>query len=79
MVNVLKGVLVECDPAVKQYLLHLDETMALGQKFILQDLDETHVFVSSDVPKKLKGKLDELMDQNSYSFAASQAGQAGTE
>jgi TFIIH basal transcription factor complex TTD-A subunit len=79
MVNVLKGVLVECDPAVKQFLLHLDETMALGQKFILQDLDETHVFVSSDVPEKLKVKLDELMEQNSYSFAASQAGQAGTE
>lgn len=64
---------------MKQFLLHLDETMALGQKFILQDLDETHVFVSSDVPEKLKVKLDELMEQNSYSFAASQAGQAGTE
>ena len=79
MVNVLKGVLVECDPAVKQYLLHLDETVALGQKFILQDLDETHVFVSSDVQHQLQGKLDELMEQNSYSFAASQAGQAGTD
>ena len=79
MVNVLKGVLVECDPAVKQYLLHLDETVALGQKFILQDLDETHVFVSSDVQRQLQGKLDELMEQNSYSFAASQAGQAGTD
>ena len=77
MVNVVKGVLVECDPAMKQYLIHLDETQALGQKFIIQDLDETHLFVSADVPEALKAKLDELMEQNSYSFAAPQVGQAG--
>ena len=29
MVNVSKGIMVECDPAMKQFLLHLDE------KFIL--------------------------------------------
>ncbi len=36
---------VECDAAMKQLLLHLDETHALGNKFIVQDLDETHVFI----------------------------------
>jgi TFIIH basal transcription factor complex TTD-A subunit len=49
MVNVTKGVLVECDPAMKQFLLHLDETLKLGSRFIIQDLDETHLFISSDV------------------------------
>ena len=28
MVNVMKGVLVECDPAMKQFLLHLDEKVS---------------------------------------------------
>ncbi len=36
MVNVLKGVLVECDPAMKQFLLHLDEKLIIGTKFVLQ-------------------------------------------
>lgn len=26
------------DPAMKQFLLHLDDTVALGRKFIIQDL-----------------------------------------
>ena len=30
------GVLVECDPAMKQFLLHLDETLKLGSRFIIQ-------------------------------------------
>lgn len=36
MVNVTKGVLVECDPAMKQFLLHLDEKEEFGRKFVLQ-------------------------------------------
>ena len=36
MVNVAKGVLVECDPAMKQFLLHMDEKLALGTKFVVQ-------------------------------------------
>jgi TFIIH basal transcription factor complex TTD-A subunit len=69
MVNVIKGVLVECDPAMKQFLLHLDETMAFGRKFILNDLDDTHVFIQSDIVQVLKEKIDELMDKMSVPFA----------
>ncbi len=36
-------------------------------RFILQDLDELHVFVASDVAKQLQQKIDELMEKNSYS------------
>ncbi|XP_043917913.1 general transcription factor IIH subunit 5 [Protopterus annectens] len=66
MVNVLKGVLIECDPAMKQYLLYLDETNALGKKFIIQDLDETHLFVVAEVVQTLQDRVGELMDQNSF-------------
>lgn len=67
MVNVIKGILVECDPAMKQYLLHLDESNALGKTFVLQDLDETHLFIASDVMDKIQEKIDDLMDYNSFS------------
>ncbi|KAL4661030.1 general transcription factor IIH subunit 5 [Arapaima gigas] len=66
MVNVLKGILVECDPAMKQFLLYLDETSALGKKFIIQDLDDTHVFILAEVVQILQEKVGELMDQNSF-------------
>ncbi|CAG5125395.1 unnamed protein product [Candidula unifasciata] len=66
MVNVTKGVLVECDPAMKQFLLHLDERNEFGRKFVLQDLDDTHLFVSSDIIETLQEKIDELMDQMSF-------------
>lgn len=66
MVNVHKGVLVECDPAMKQFLLYLDEKMALGKKFILKDLDDTHVFILAEVVQTLQERVGELMDQNSF-------------
>ncbi|XP_005184554.1 general transcription factor IIH subunit 5 [Musca domestica] len=66
MVNVMKGVLVECDPAMKQFLLHLDEKLALGRKFIIQDLDESHLFISTDIVETLQARVDELMDRISF-------------
>lgn len=56
------------DPAMKEFLLHLDETMALGKKFILKDLDETHLFILAEVVQILQERVGELMDQNSFPF-----------
>ena len=63
MVNVSKGIMVECDPAMKQFLLHLDEKFILWSKFIIQDLDETHLFIAPEVLDMLKSQIDELMDK----------------
>lgn len=35
-------------------------------RFILQDLDEVHLFVTADVAQQLQVKLDELMELNSF-------------
>ncbi|XP_067010722.1 general transcription factor IIH subunit 5 [Anabrus simplex] len=69
MVNVIKGILIECDKAMKQFLLHLDETLALGKKFVIQDLDATHVFISADILETLQARVDDLMDQISFPLA----------
>lgn len=66
MVNFSKGSLIKCDPAVKQYLVHLDETMAIGERFILNNLDDQHLFVQSSAVSKIKEKLQELIDKISY-------------
>uniref|UniRef100_A0A8C4X0B9 General transcription and DNA repair factor IIH subunit TFB5 n=1 Tax=Eptatretus burgeri TaxID=7764 RepID=A0A8C4X0B9_EPTBU len=54
------------DPAMKQFLLFLDETNALGRKFVIQDLDDTHLFVAADVVQILHDKVGELMELNSF-------------
>ncbi|XP_055495481.1 general transcription factor IIH subunit 5 isoform X1 [Leucoraja erinacea] len=54
------------DPAMKQFLLYLDDTNVLGKKFIIQDLDETHLFVLAEVVHILQEKVGDLMDQNSF-------------
>lgn len=54
------------DPAMKQFLLHLDEKLILGKRFIIQDLDEKHLFISSDIVETLQVKIDDLMDRISF-------------
>lgn len=58
--------MVFSDPAMKQFLLHLDETNKLGKRFIIQDLDDSHLFISSDIIESLQSKIDDLMDQISF-------------
>lgn len=61
--------ILSSDPAMKQFLLHLDEKNALGNKFIIQDLDERHLFISSDILEVLQNRIDDLMDQISFPLA----------
>ena len=45
------------------YLLHVLPSSFIHNRFILQDLDELHIFVSSDIAKILQQKIDELMEK----------------
>ncbi|CAD7691576.1 unnamed protein product [Nyctereutes procyonoides] len=66
--SAMRAVLVESDPAMKQFLLYLDESNALGKKFIIQDIDDTHVFVIAELVNVLQERVGELMDQNAFSL-----------
>lgn len=66
MVHVSKGYLVECDEQMKQFLIHLDETNAIGTCFIIQDLDATHLFIASESIEILRNRIDDLIDQISF-------------
>lgn len=48
------------DEAMKQLLLDLDEKNVLGRKFIIQDLDERHLFISADILDLLRKKVEDL-------------------
>ena len=66
MVNVIKGILVECDAAMKQFLLQLDDKNTLGKKFVINDLDDTHLFISADIIETLKTQINDLMNRLTY-------------
>jgi hypothetical protein len=42
--------------------MHLDER----EHFIIEDIDETHVFVESGCVGRLKHELDQLLEANTY-------------
>lgn len=62
MVKAVKGVLLECDSTVKQIVLNLNKR----ENFVIEDLDETHLFIESTWVEQLKYELDKILDENSY-------------
>ncbi|KAG4086445.1 general transcription factor IIH subunit 5-like protein [Neocallimastix lanati (nom. inval.)] len=63
MVKAQKGALIEVsDPTVKSVLKELDEE----DHFIIEDLDETHVFINYRAVEKIRNELDKIMEDNTY-------------
>ncbi len=63
------GVLVTCDIPIKQFLLWLDEKKdGFGRRFIISDLDDTHLFIKADAVQFIRDELDKLFEENQYSF-----------
>jgi TFIIH basal transcription factor complex TTD-A subunit len=54
------------DPTMKQFLLYLDNIKEIGDKFVLKDLDETHIFIDPAFLDRLKEKFDDLMEKHSF-------------
>lgn len=46
--------------------MHLDDKQTFGRKFVLLNLDETHLFISADIVEPLRNKFDDLMDRISF-------------
>jgi Transcription factor TFIIH complex subunit Tfb5 len=64
MVNVEKGLFVTADPAMQQFLKHLDQEGAIQHSgsFIVRELDERHLLIDPRVRTQLDQKIDDLMD-----------------
>ncbi|GAA5940662.1 TFIIH complex subunit TFB5 [Sporobolomyces koalae] len=65
MVKATRGVLITCDPAVKQILLQLDESGAVG-RFIIADLDDTHLLIANDYVDKVQDELEIELEKNHF-------------
>lgn len=51
------GVLITCEPAIKSIIVHLDSE---HHDIIIEDLDETHLFVKENMVQVLKQRLEEV-------------------
>ena len=76
MVTMKSGVLVKCDGALKQFILHLDEQKqkegAGADSFVLSgqeasELDETHLLVKEDALEYIQQAIEDMQAKNSFS------------
>ena len=50
----------------KEYILRLNEEKGKNEKFLLEELDDTHLFVKPVAVEELSRKLKEFQEQNTY-------------
>jgi TFIIH basal transcription factor complex TTD-A subunit len=61
------GYLVTCDVPTKQYIQYLNELKPVDKKFILQDLDATHLLVELKARDEIERKVEDWLDENIFS------------
>ncbi|SPN97755.1 probable RNA polymerase II transcription factor B subunit 5 [Cephalotrichum gorgonifer] len=58
MPRAIRGVLIECDPAVKSIIVNIDSE---NHDYIIEDLDEQRCVVKETMVQQLKQKLNETL------------------
>ncbi len=61
------GYLISCDVPTKQYIQYLNELKPVDKKFILEDLDATHLLVKKKARDEIERKVEAWMDENVFS------------
>mmetsp|Transcript_26486 Transcript_26486/g.58067 ORF Transcript_26486/g.58067 Transcript_26486/m.58067 type:complete len:111 (-) Transcript_26486:319-651(-) len=60
------GYLLTCDPPTTQFVKHLNETKRVGKKFIIEELDATHLLIKGNAREEVLSKVEEWMDANVF-------------
>jgi TFIIH basal transcription factor complex TTD-A subunit len=61
------GYLISCDIPTKQFIQYLNELKPVDKKFIIQDLDATHLLVKDNAREEITRKVEEWLDENVFS------------
>ena len=62
MARTLKGTLIECDPSIKTMILDLDSKMDERSKFVMSELDETHLLIDSQRVQQVQDMLQKIIE-----------------
>ncbi|ERT01810.1 TFIIH basal transcription factor complex TTD-A subunit [Sporothrix schenckii 1099-18] len=68
MVRAIRGVLVECDPAIKAIIVNIDSER---HDFIIEDLDENRLVINENMMETLKRRLGERLKETQQEEEAS--------
>mmetsp|Transcript_44376 Transcript_44376/g.53642 ORF Transcript_44376/g.53642 Transcript_44376/m.53642 type:complete len:114 (-) Transcript_44376:207-548(-) len=61
------GFLLSCDPPTKQFIKRLDDTKSVDKKFVIEDLDATHLLVDGKAREEIMSSVEHWMDENVFS------------
>lgn len=57
------GFLLTCDPPTKQFIKSLDDLKSKDKKFVIEDLDETHLLVEEKARDEILQKVEDWMNE----------------
>ncbi|GLJ16999.1 hypothetical protein SUGI_0294070 [Cryptomeria japonica] len=66
MVNAIKGLLVTCDVPMAQFITNLNASKPSSEKFIIQVLDSTHMFVQPNAADQIRYQIAEFRNKITY-------------
>jgi hypothetical protein len=61
------GYLVSTDIPTAQFIKHLNELKPVDKKFIIQDLDSTHLLIKENARQEVTRKIEGWLDENVWS------------
>mgnify|MGYP002855434053 FL=1 len=69
MVSAVHGTLLECDIPTKVFILHLNDEQLPSERFVIQDLDDTHLLVQPDKVDMVRGEVASFLQRSQYTAA----------
>jgi TFIIH basal transcription factor complex TTD-A subunit len=66
MVSAVHGSLLECDIPTKVFILHLNDEQLPSERFVIQDLDETHLLVQPHKMEMLRREVKTFQERSQY-------------
>ena len=57
------GFLLTCDPPTKQFIKRLDDLKSKEKKFIIEDLDTTHLLIKEKAKDEIFRKVEDWMNE----------------
>lgn len=58
------GFLLTCDAPTKQFIKYLNDKKSLSDKFILEDLDSTHLLIQGRARREILKAVEDWMNEN---------------
>lgn len=58
--------LISCDVPTKQFILYLNDLESIDKKFLVADLDPTHLLVKEKSRKLIESKIETWQRENVY-------------